>query len=525
MKRNTVLYLVSILLVFALVLTACPTPLDDGGSGNGNGTGNGDDTTKVEPAAANKASLESAITAAEAEKALVAISVDGSDVASGKDWVTQAVMDTFDAVIAAAKAVKDNTAATQAEVDAALSVLNAARATFGGAKAPGTKTSNFTMAELAELITAADSVKTGVVSSANGSDVYPTVQWVPAAILDALDAAISAAEAITEGDPQPNKDAAYTALNNAKNDFNTAKKPGTKVVALSGKTYFEYDNKIVFSVTSTLSGTYTASEALYNGDGNSRSPILTGGGKYTYEESETGTYTVNEGNSTVTLTPTKVQLYSNNSNNSNTWTVVNKAQYRAAVQTMLDDYTGQPDIDQVLTEMGFSSVSEFIDYMIDQEFAGKSMGYSFSSDGAALFLDGSLPANNPVLPDELSGKTLNCINYFGQTDQTVEFSGGYTYKIKSGGSTIIEFGSYSLSSTYTGSVNGEDGFKRVNIKPQTVNGLTRAGYYDSLSSYSDSGYYEDINAHNAGETNGKFGVYESVYKLSGGTVGIYLRYY
>ncbi|MDR2304067.1 MAG: hypothetical protein LBE10_05720 [Treponema sp.] len=419
-------------------------------------------------------------------------------------------MDAFTAAIAAAKAVKDNTAATQAEVDAALSALNAARTTFMDTKAPGNKTSNFTVAELTELLTAASSVKAGVVSSVDGSDVSPSVQWVPAATLAALNTAITAAEAITEASSQTDRDTAYTALNAEKNNFNTAKKPGTKAVALSGKIYFEYQSKIVFSVTSTLSGTYTASQALYQNDNDGY--VLTNG-KYTYKEGETGTYEVNEGNLTVTLIPTKVRW---TDGNSWTWTVVNEAEYRARTQDMPDGYRdemGQTNFNEALAAMGFSSVSQCIDYWVSEEFAGRSMSYSFSNDGA-LFLDGSLPSN--TLPNELSGKTLTRINYY--SGGTVEFTGGYTYTIKRDGSPI-ESGTYSLSSDDESS---DGGFKLVNLKAQTREGMNRTAYYASLSSYNSAEYYENIIARKAAETNGIFTVYQAEYKLNGGTDEIYV---
>ncbi|MDR1175398.1 MAG: hypothetical protein LBK83_08020 [Treponema sp.] len=506
MKRNTILFLAVFMLVFALVLTACPTSLgNDNDNGNGTSNGNGDDNgiSESEPAAVNKASLEAGITAAEADKALVTVSADGNDIVVGKDWVIQDVMDAFTAAIDAAKAVKDSAAATQADVNAALGALNAARTVFNDTKAPGNKTSGFTVAELAELITAASPVLEGAVISANGdgSDVSPSVQWVSAAIWNALDTAINNANSITEGSSQGDKDAAYNALNTAKNNFNSAKSPGTKAVALSGKTYFEQTTKVVFSTTTTSSGTFTVSQAERDGSGNY---ILTGG-KYTYKNAGSGTYTVNEGNSTVIYTPTEVQWYSGSGY---TWTVVNETGFRAGIQAMMDEYRdlyGQDVLNALLEEMGFSNVSQYIDYYVGEEFGVMSMGYSFSGDGAALFLDVPLPASMGT--NDLNGRTLTRINY--SSGWTVEFAGN-SYTIKNGGSSV-EYGAYSLSTGVDG-----DGFRGVLLKAESINGNDRADYYGSLS-YGDSGNYEDINARKAGETNRRFSVYNGWYKLNGGT--------
>jgi hypothetical protein len=507
-----VLFLAGLMLAFALALTACTIMLgsdsDNSNNGNGISDGNGDDTTKTEPAAVTKASLESAIAAAEAEKALVTVSVDGSDVAGGKDWVTQGVMDAFTAAIAAAKAVKDSGTATQAEVDAALAALNAARTTFKDTKAPGNKTSGFTVAELVELVTAANSVKAGVETSVDGSDKPPSVQWVTAAVMNALNTAITDAEAITEASPQSDKDARYTALNTAKNDFAAAKSPGTKAVALSGKTYFGYDTKIVFSVTSTSSGTFTAWYPLEDDAGEY---ILTGG-KYTYELRATGTYTVNEGASTVTGTPTEMwyeNLYGIGA-------LVNEAEYRTRLQAYMDWVKQQPGgqeaLDAMLQAEGFSSVDDYINYYVAQAFAPILMNYSFSNDGAALFLDGGDTGSLPpgVVLNELSGKTLTRINYSG-TPQTVEFTDS-TYTIKAAGYTV-EYGEYSLWSSNENLL----GFKPVSLKALTRNGKnSKAAYYDSLP-YSDPGYYDDVSARKAGETNSIFDGYEAGYKLGVGS--------
>jgi hypothetical protein len=497
------------MLVFVLVLTACPTSLgNDSVNGNGNGNGEDNGISDTDKTAVNKVSLESAITAAEAEKALVTVSADGSDIAGGKDWVIQEVMDAFTAAITAAKAVKDSAAATQADVDAALGALNAARTTFQNTKASGTKTLNFTMAELNELVTAVNSVKAGVVSSADGSDLSPSVQWVPTAIWDALNTALSTAEAITDASSQSDRDAAYTALNIAKKNFTAAKSNGTKAVALSGKTYFEHNKKIVFSVTSTSSGSYTYSQAINEGG----SGYLLANGKFNYGvTSEIGTYTVNEGSSTVTCTPVEVRYYPE----SGPSLLVNEADSRNLTVSFLNDFItqyGQEALDEILTIQGFSSESEYINYTVSEAFAAKSMIYSFSGDGA-LFLDGSLPPN--VAQNDLSGKTLTRISYSG-IPQTVEFSvaNTYTYTLKENGSSI-ESGAYSLPSVYTG-IHGD---KRVSLKPLLIGEKNRVDYYNSLS-YGDPGYYEDIITRKAGETNRVFGIYKSAhYKLTGGNDG------
>ncbi|GHV80968.1 hypothetical protein AGMMS49944_27590 [Spirochaetia bacterium] len=85
-------------------------------------------------------SLAAAITSANAARSGVVVSVNGSDVATDTQWVTQAVLDTFNAAITAAETVSTNVGATQAQVDGAVTALNTAINTFTAAKANGTYT-------------------------------------------------------------------------------------------------------------------------------------------------------------------------------------------------------------------------------------------------------------------------------------------------------------------------------------------------------------------------------------------------
>ena len=67
-----------------------------------------------------KSALDLAITNAEGAKTGVVVSIDGTDVATGTKWVTQATMDAFNAAIAAAQVVYDNPANGMIEYDSAI---------------------------------------------------------------------------------------------------------------------------------------------------------------------------------------------------------------------------------------------------------------------------------------------------------------------------------------------------------------------------------------------------------------------
>lgn len=89
--------------------------------------------------AADKSDLTQAITDANNAKAGVIVSEDGTNVTSGTKWVTQDVMDALNTAIANAEAVRDNSSATQAEVDAAEQALENAINAFNSVKSDGTK--------------------------------------------------------------------------------------------------------------------------------------------------------------------------------------------------------------------------------------------------------------------------------------------------------------------------------------------------------------------------------------------------
>lgn len=87
----------------------------------------------------DRASLEAAITAATEAKADVSVSLDGYDIEVGRKWTTTNAKETFDAAILAARAVLDNTAATQDEVNAAKASLDSAVTAFNTAVKEGIK--------------------------------------------------------------------------------------------------------------------------------------------------------------------------------------------------------------------------------------------------------------------------------------------------------------------------------------------------------------------------------------------------
>ena len=84
------------------------------------------------------AALTAAISAATAAKTGIVVNTDAANVAIGIKWVSQAAMTVFETAISAAQAQANNSAATQADVNAAVETLTTATATFESAKREGT---------------------------------------------------------------------------------------------------------------------------------------------------------------------------------------------------------------------------------------------------------------------------------------------------------------------------------------------------------------------------------------------------
>jgi hypothetical protein len=198
-----------ILLIIALAFTSCPNVVDE-------------DTAPV-----SKEELTAKTAEAQAAVAGPVVSVDGTDVDIGTEWVSQGAKDALEAAIAAARAVLDDQAASQGQVNEALSALTSALAAFNEAKQDGLKADKTT---LAAAITAANAAKDGIVVSVDGIDIDVGTAWVSQGALDALNAAIAAAQTVADN-PAATPDAiaqAVITLNAAVETFDGAKQDGLR---------------------------------------------------------------------------------------------------------------------------------------------------------------------------------------------------------------------------------------------------------------------------------------------------------
>ena len=276
--------------------------------------------------------------------------------------------------------------------------------------------------------------------------------------------------------------------------------------AVSGKVYFEWSSKTVFSATAdgAANGTYTKGRVERDGD---RNEVLDNNGKYKYINIETGTYTWNETAKTVTLKPEKVAFEGPNGIGA----LGNQTAYRASIKSMLDNYkaeNGEAWINQQLAAMGFSSIAAYMNYTVNEAFSNKTNGYSLSTDGTALFLEQVLPANKGT--NQFSGQT-----YYGMVggDENRVKDENQKYVFTASGFTFTGYGR-----TETGVYAYDSNIKQVWLKAEKINGKDRQEIHAEQPVWSGHGYADD-NAYRAAQTNDQFGLRQNQYNSTNKTIG------
>ncbi|MDR0562347.1 MAG: InlB B-repeat-containing protein [Spirochaetaceae bacterium] len=255
--------------------------------------------------------------------------------------------------------------------------------------------------------------------------------------------------------------------------------------ALSGKTYVDLDTKIVFS--STASGAVNGTFTKY---GQNRQD-----GGYVYVEIAIGSYAWNGTAKTVTLVPEKVAEQLNGDEYGPLQT---KTEYRASAQVAYDQAIAQQGaeaVNQMIATMGFSSVAEYVDYVVEGAFKNVIYNYAFSADNKALFLDEPLPDNVGI--NELAGQTYNGV------------SGGVknlnrTYVFTTDSCTFTNSGS--PAKTYRYAYNSSR--KLVFLKIPTDG--RDAAYTAVASNTTDSGGFSSPDEYNAAKVNDQ---YNKLYSL------------
>ncbi|MDR2898272.1 MAG: hypothetical protein LBU99_05590 [Spirochaetaceae bacterium] len=228
-------------------------------------------------------------------------------------------------------------------------------------------------------------------------------------------------------------------------------------------------------------------------------------GKYAYNHIETGSYAWNETAKTVTLKPETTEY--------NAGVLLTESEYRTAfIEMMTTQLAAMPEdekaaiLEQALAA-GYTSLDEYmedtVDYQIEFFFGVRAYNYSFSDDGAALFLVQPLPANNGT--NELTGQT-----YYGMKWDNIEQDDvkdeTQSYVFTDNTYTLTLYGNWVITGSYAydGSI-----MKRVWLNRNTVDGKTRAQMYADMAVTEQHNYADDY-AYRAAKTNSQFRTSENI---------------
>ncbi|MDR2483665.1 MAG: hypothetical protein LBD08_08560 [Treponema sp.] len=253
--------------------------------------------------------------------------------------------------------------------------------------------------------------------------------------------------------------------------------------ALSGKTYFEYEEKIEFSVTAegAASGTYTRRAVPYQRNGDYSEPVLADG-KYTWVDIETGAYSWDADAKKVTLAPEKAAPRNQDGYDQ----PQTKAQYRDSMQTMLNqlkqqEEMGDEEFNAALQEMGYSSVAAYLDYAVAERFKNVTNNYAFSTDEKALFLDEVLPANKGN--DDLAGQTYNGTTWNDDDEAVKDEREKYVFAAEGSSCTYTYDGGSPQTYNYAYDSAAKKVYLKVPVTDRdssyTGGGSYGAEYYDS----------------------------------------------
>ena len=175
----------------------------------------------------DKTALKAAIANAQALLDATVASENGADVATSNKWATAANIETFTDAINAAQAVVDKEDASKEEVEQAVTTLNDAKSTFEGQRKDGT--AKYDPAPLKNTVADAKKLLKSAIVADSADEVKQGEPWVKQAVYDALNKAISDAEAVLGGSFETDTiTSAVSKLKAAMTTFNDAINFGTK---------------------------------------------------------------------------------------------------------------------------------------------------------------------------------------------------------------------------------------------------------------------------------------------------------
>jgi hypothetical protein len=275
--------------------------------------------------------------------------------------------------------------------------------------------------------------------------------------------------------------------------------------ALSGKTYVDRDEKIMFSTTTNgATQAYTKKHTVYVYDEEA------GGGDYEYKEDgtykyvdiETGSYSWDEEANTVTLLPAKIARQDGDGKYGDP---LDKEAWKAALRA-----TAPAGItDGVISETTggqYTTITAYINALADEAFKSVTNNYAFGDEEkTVLFLDEKLPANKGS--NELSGK-----KYYGtswnEAEQKDVKDTAQTYVFAEDGSTCKYTdtrygGNYPQTYDYT----YDSTAKMVYLKVPTEGRAARYTYVsENVTNEEEAAHFASEDEYHASLVNGEFGI-------------------
>jgi len=197
------------------------------------------------PPGIDRSGLGAAIGAAQAMLDGTYVSANGTDVPAGSYWTSGTDRGILQSAIDSARSVYNNTAATQAAINAAATIMRDATVDFE--PRPGTYDGTVNRAGLNTAIFDAQRLLAGTQEADDGTRLPPSVYWATPDVRAAFQAAITAAtNAGAAATTQVQVTNALAALATAQNTFDNLRRPGTldphggflgQTAHLSGRVY------------------------------------------------------------------------------------------------------------------------------------------------------------------------------------------------------------------------------------------------------------------------------------------------
>ncbi|MEB2301837.1 S-layer protein [Lysinibacillus xylanilyticus] len=191
----------------------------------------------------------------------VAVSVNGYDVLTTEKWTTQAERTTFESAVSSARAVVNNSYASQEQVRNAITQYKTALNVYQAVQKNGTK---YVYGDKSSLQSIIYSVQYVTVSWNNGNDVASYVPWTTQSEKDALTSAVSSAQYVVNNNYATQSDIinAINNLNYAITVYKNVQKYGTYQTNVDRSALFSLINSVQY-VTVSVNGSELSSNVIW----------------------------------------------------------------------------------------------------------------------------------------------------------------------------------------------------------------------------------------------------------------------